>query len=116
MRLAALLARQTALVVEHFFRRAGIEHGYCSAKHRNLIQLICDSERRIDRLSQLFVVHSWLVHILYSTMIRQGMNCSTRDHASGNRIINSNCGLGKSPGTYAARLRARVTASQATPV
>jgi hypothetical protein len=35
---------------------------------------------------------------------------------SGRRIINSSCGPGKSPGTYAARLRARRIASQYTPL
>ncbi len=35
--------------------------------------------------------------------------------ASGSKINNSICGFGKSPGTYAARLRARVIASQQAP-
>ena len=41
---------------------------------------------------------------------------SDRPYPSGNKIINSNCGLGKSPGTNAARFRDRVIASHATPV
>jgi hypothetical protein len=49
--------------------------------------------------------------------------CLSRSHnllfpayfASGSRMINSSCGFGKSPGQKAARLRARVIASQATP-
>ena len=40
---------------------------------------------------------------------------SLRQPACGSRMISSICGLGNSPGTCAAKLRARVTASHAAP-